>query len=123
VRIVLKSKIHRATITHADLHYEGSIGIDARLLRDADILPYEQVHVLDIANGNRFETYAIDEPEDSGRIAVYGAAAQLIASGDLVIIMSYQLATDEEARGREPRIILVNGENRPIATGPTTDDR
>ena len=71
MRVMLKSKIHRATITHTNMAYEGSIGLDSRLLREADLLPYEQVHVLDITNGNRFETYAIQEPEGSGRVVVY----------------------------------------------------
>ncbi|MPZ15526.1 MAG: aspartate 1-decarboxylase, partial [Chloroflexi bacterium] len=77
MRVMLKSKIHRATITETNLDYEGSIGIDAALLRRASLLPYEQVHVLNVTNGARFETYAIEEPAKSGRIVVYGAAAHL----------------------------------------------
>lgn len=115
MRIVLKSKIHRATITNTDLHYEGSIGIDASLLREADILPYEQVHVLDIDRGSRFETYAIEEPAGSGQIAIYGAAAQLVAPGDLVIIMSYQVVDDEAARAAQPRVVVVSSDNRPLS--------
>lgn len=114
MRIVLKSKIHRAMITHVDLNYEGSIGIDAGLLREADIVPYEQAHVLDIANGARFETYVIEEPDGSGAIAIYGAAARLVALGDLLIIMSYQICTDDEARSHEPRVVIVGPDNRPL---------
>ncbi len=110
---MLKSKIHRATITVVDADYEGSIGIDARLLEAADILPFEQVHVLDITNGNRFETFAIPEPVGSGTIGVYGAAARLVARGDLVIILAYGLVAEDEARDVEPRLVFVNAANAP----------
>lgn len=114
MRVMLKSKIHGATITETNLAYEGSIGIDDRLLREADLLPYEQVHVLDVTNGNRFETYAIQEPEGYGRVAVYGAAARLVAPGDTVIVLGYQVVTEEEAALVHPRIVHVDGANVPI---------
>lgn len=119
MRIILKSKIHRAVITDTDLNYEGSIGLDARLMAAADLLPYEQVHVLDITNGARFETYVIEEPADSGRVVIYGAAARLVVPGDLAIILSYQVMPEEEARAVEPRVVAVDARNTPLAAvGP-----
>jgi len=116
MRVMLKSKIHRATITDTNMAYEGSIGIDSCLLREADLLPYEQVHVLDITNGSRFETYAVQEPEGSGRVAVYGAAARLVAPGDTVIILGYQVVTEEEARSIHPRVVHVDAANAPLTS-------
>jgi aspartate 1-decarboxylase len=110
---MLKSKIHRATITDTDLNYEGSIGIDAALMRAADLLPYEQVHVLDVTNGARFQTYVIEEPEHSGRIGVYGAAAHLVTRGDTVIVLAYNVQTESEARTAHPHIVYVDGANKP----------
>lgn len=112
LRHMLKSKIHRATVTEANLHYEGSITIDRTLMEAADLLPYEQVHVLDVNNGSRFETYVITGDANSGTICVNGAAARLVHAGDLILILSYQLLSDEHAHDYEPRVILVDGANR-----------
>lgn len=116
LRTMVKSKIHRATITDIDLDYEGSIGIDGALMRAADLLPYEQVHVLDVTNGARFQTYVIEEPAHSGRIGVYGAAAHLVRRGDTVIILAYSLQTEEEARSANPHIIYVDSANTRVST-------
>src|ERR1700761_7303105 len=97
-RTMLKSKIHRATVTQADLHYVGSLRVDAELMRTADLLPGEQVHVVDINNGARLETYGIEGPPGSGVIGINGAAARLVHPGDLVIIISYASLEDAEAR-------------------------
>lgn len=110
---MLKSKIHRATVTGADLNYVGSITVDADLLEAADILEYEQVHVLDISNGARFETYTIAGARGSGELTVNGAAARLVAVGDLVIVVSYAGYEEEELSEYEPRVVLVDAENRP----------
>lgn len=112
MRTVLKSKIHRATVTQADLHYEGSITVDPALLEAADILPFEQVHVLDVNNGNRLTTYAIEGERDSGQICINGAAAHLVDPGDIVIILTYKSATDAEARAVEPTLVYVDERNR-----------
>ncbi|RMF94186.1 MAG: aspartate 1-decarboxylase [Candidatus Schekmanbacteria bacterium] len=112
IRKMCKSKIHRATVTEADLHYAGSITIDEELLEKADILPNEMVQVLDINNGNRLETYVVKGERGSGVICINGAAARLVHKGDLVIIISYADYTDEEARNHEPKIILVDENNR-----------
>ncbi|HEY8489725.1 MAG TPA: aspartate 1-decarboxylase [Dehalococcoidia bacterium] len=110
---MLKSKIHRATVTQAELHYEGSITIDAELMEQADILPYEEVHVLDVDNGARLTTYAIEGPRGSGVICMNGAAARLVQKGDCVIILTYTEVTDEEAaRNWRPRLVYVDRENR-----------
>jgi aspartate 1-decarboxylase len=112
VRTVLKSKIHRATVTQADLHYEGSITIDRALMEAADILPYEQVHVLDVNNGNRLTTYAIEGDRDSGQICINGAAAHLVDPGDIVIILTYKSATEAEASNARPQLVYVDERNR-----------
>ena len=109
---LMKTKIHRATVTEADLAYEGSITVDAGLLREAGILPYEQVHVYDIDNANRFVTYAIEGEAGSGRICVNGAAARLVHPGDKIIIVAYAQMSLDEARGFKPRVILVDEKNR-----------
>lgn len=106
-----KSKLHRATVTQAELHYEGSITIDAALMEAAAILPFERVQVLDIENGARFETYAIEGERASGTICVNGAAARLVQPGDHVIIITYAQLTPEEARGHRPVIVLLNPDN------------
>lgn len=111
MRTVLKSKIHRATVTQADLNYEGSITIDRRLMDAADILPYEQVQVLDVNNGNRLTTYAIEGEQDSGQICINGAAARLVSAGDVVIILTYNTVTDAEAREQQPALVYVDGKN------------
>jgi aspartate 1-decarboxylase len=111
-RIMMKSKIHRATVTDAQLDYEGSITVDQNLLDAANILPYEQVHVWDVTNGSRIITYAIVGPRGSGTICVNGAGAHLVKPGDLVIIATYAAMEDEESRTFKPVIIHVNEKNR-----------
>ncbi|MET8720421.1 aspartate 1-decarboxylase [Streptomyces misionensis] len=117
LRTVFKSKIHRATVTQADLHYVGSVTIDAELLDAADLLPGELVHIVDITNGARLETYVIEGERGSGVIGINGAAAHLVHPGDLVIIISYAQVTDAEAREFEPRVVHVDGDNRIVALG------
>jgi aspartate 1-decarboxylase len=114
---MLKSKIHRAVVTQADLHYVGSITIDEDLMDAADLLPGEQVHVVDINNGARLETYVIPGERGSGVIGMNGAAARLIQPGDLVIIISYVAVPDREARELEPRVVLVDTTNKPLLLG------
>src|SRR5689334_19474154 len=104
MRIMMKSKIHRATVTQADLHYVGSITIDAELMEAADLLEGEQVAIVDVTNGARLETYAIAGPRGSGVIGINGAAARLVHEGDLVIIISYGTVDDAEARSLKPRV-------------------
>ena len=117
----MKSKIHRATVTQADLHYVGSITIDQELLEAADLLPGELVHVLDVTNGARLETYVIEGPRGSGIIGINGAAARLVHTGDLVIIIAYGIVTDEEARSLKPRVIFVVETNRILHSGHDLD--
>jgi aspartate 1-decarboxylase len=117
-RILFKSKIHRATVTQADLDYEGSVTIDAELMRAADILPYEKVHIWNRTNGSRLETYALEAPAGSGVICVNGAAAHHAQPGDIVIIATFAEAADEiEARAWTPKVVHVDAQNRivPIA--------
>jgi aspartate 1-decarboxylase len=121
VRTILKSKIHRATVTQADLHYEGSITIDPVLMRAADILPFEQVHVLDVDNGARLTTYAIEGAAESGQICINGAAARLVSPGDTVIILSYATVSEAEARDVRPSLVYVDRENRIVRTGSHID--
>ena len=111
-RTMLKSKIHRATVTGSDLHYVGSITLDADLLEAADILEHELVHVLDIDNGNRFETYTIAGTPGSGEVKVNGAAARLVHEGDKVIVVSYADYEEAELEGYEPRVVHVDADNR-----------
>jgi len=111
-RVMYKSKIHRATVTQTELDYEGSITIDARLMEAADILPGERLEIFDLNNGARFSTYAIEGERDSGTICINGAAARLSEVGDKVIIISYVLLTEEEARTLKPRLILVDERNK-----------
>ena len=110
-RTMLKSKIHRARITGSDLHYVGSITVDAELLEAADILEHELVHVLDIDNGARFETYTIAGAPGSGEVKVNGAAARLVHSGDTVIVVSYASYSEAELDGYEPRVVHVSADN------------
>ncbi len=117
LRTLLKSKIHRATVTQADLHYVGSVTIDAELMEAADLLPGEQVAIVDITNGARLETYVIPGPAGSGVIGINGAAAHLIHPGDLVILMSYAMMDDEEARRHQPRVVHVDSGNRIVELG------
>jgi aspartate 1-decarboxylase len=111
-RLMCKSKIHRATVTNANLNYQGSITIDSTLLDAADILEYEQVHVVNIANGARFETYAIRGEPGSGDMVLNGAAARLVQPGDTVIILSYGSYDESELQDFEPVFIFVDGQNR-----------
>lgn len=114
-RLMLKSKIHRATLTATNLDYEGSIALDRRLMEAADLLPGEQVHVLNINNGERLVTYVIEAPADSGDVMLNGAAARLGMKGDLVIILSYCAMDDEAARNCAPKVVRVDAQNRPLA--------
>jgi aspartate 1-decarboxylase len=111
-RVMLKSKIHRATVTHCDLHYVGSLTLDPDLLEAADILEHEQVHVVDIDNGARLETYTIAGERGSGELKVNGAAARLVQRGDTVIVISYAHYEREELAEREPRVVHVDRANR-----------
>ncbi|GMU24422.1 MAG: aspartate 1-decarboxylase [Phycisphaerae bacterium] len=111
-RLMLKSKIHRATLTGTELNYEGSIAIDSGLLEEADILPGEQVHVLNVNTGARLVTYAIVAPAGSGTVLLNGPAARLGAPGDPVIVLTYCDLEDAEARRHQPRVVLVDGKNR-----------
>lgn len=110
-----KSKIHRATVTQAELHYEGSITVDGALLESADILPGEKIQVVNIANGSRFETYTIPGPRGSGVVCVNGAAARLVQPGDLVILITYCHMPEEQARDHRMKVVFVDGSNRPVA--------
>ena len=121
-RTMLKSKIHRATVTQADLHYVGSIAIDRDLMEAADLLENEQVVIADITNGARLETYVIPAPRGSGMIGINGAAAHLVQAGDLVIIMSYGVYEDAAARSLEPRVVHVDGQNRIVELGTDTGE-
>jgi aspartate 1-decarboxylase len=113
---MLKSKIHRATVTGADLHYEGSITIDQNLLEASDIIPYEAVAVWNVTNGNRFETYAINGERGSGVICVNGAAARLVSPRDLVIVASFVDMENSEALAHEPKLVFVDDKNRMLPT-------
>lgn len=117
-RTMLKSKIHRATVTDANLNYVGSITVDTELLDAADIRPYEHVHVVNINNGARFETYAIEGAPGSGVICLNGAAARLAQPGDLVIVLSYAQYSEADTRGFEPVVVHVDEANREIAPLP-----
>ncbi len=110
-RPMMLSKIHRATVTQADLDYVGSITIDAELMEAADILPNQQVDVLDISNGERLTTYAIPGPRGGRDLTINGAAAHLVAVGDRVIVVAYGLMSDEDARGYTPRVVVVDERN------------
>jgi aspartate 1-decarboxylase len=115
--MMMKTKIHRATVTQADLDYVGSVTIDADLLEAADLLEGEQVAIVDITNGARIETYAIPAARGSGVIGINGAAAHLVHPGDLVIIMTYAAVTDSEARALKPRVVHVDESNRVVKLG------
>jgi len=111
-RKMLRAKIHRATVTDANVDYEGSITIDRRLMDATDLLPNEAVWVWNVTNGNRFETYAVEGPPDSGVVCVNGAAAHLVRPGDLVIIAAYAWLEEVEARAHQPKVVFVDGRNR-----------
>lgn len=115
-RIMLKSKIHRATVTGADLHYEGSVTIDRNLMDAADIVSYEKVAVWNVTNGSRLETYAIEGERGSGVICLNGAAARLVAPKDLVIIASFVNMNEEAAIKHEPKLVFVDEQNRMLPT-------
>ncbi|MEY9951941.1 aspartate 1-decarboxylase [Leifsonia sp. EB34] len=117
LRTMFKSKIHRATVTHADLHYVGSLTVDLDLMEAADLLPGEQVAVVDVTNGARFETYLIAGERGSGVIGVNGAAAHLAQVGDIVIVISYAQLESAEARTFVPAVVHVDGDNRILAVG------
>jgi aspartate 1-decarboxylase len=117
LRTMLKSKIHRATVTQADLHYVGSVTVDEDLMDAADLLAGEQVAIVDITNGARLETYVIAGPRGSGVIGINGAAAHLVHTGDLVILIAYGLMDTAEARTFIPRVVFVDAANRVTGTG------
>ena len=121
MRTMLKSKIHRARVTQCNIDYEGSITIDKDLMEAADLLTYEKVDVLNINNGARFHTYVIEGERGSGEICLNGAAARLVAKGDILIILAYHLVTDDEAATTAPRLVYVNSENRIVDTKGTRD--
>lgn len=116
MRIMFKSKIHRARVTGANIDYEGSITIDSRLMEAADILPYEQVQVLNVNNGARFTTYAIGGEPGSGDICINGAAARLATRGDIVIILTYCHVEEEQAQHFTPKVVHVNAQNAIVET-------
>ncbi len=111
-RVMLKSKVHRATVTDCDLHYVGSLSVDPDLLEAADIREHEQVHVVDIDNGARFETYTIAGERGSGAMKVNGAAARLVHRGDTIILISYASYDESELDGYEPRVVHVTRDNQ-----------
>ncbi len=111
-RIMLKSKIHRATVTDANLDYEGSVSVDKNLLEAADIIPYEQVQVVDLSNGARFQTYAIETDADSGTICINGAAARLVHKGDKIIIMAFANVDERVASTVKPKVVVVDQHNK-----------
>lgn len=117
LRTMFKSKIHRATVTEADLHYAGSVTVDAELMDAADLLPGELVHIVDITNGSRLETYVIEGKRGTGVIGINGAAAHLVHPGDLVILISYAQVDDAEARALRPAVVHVDEGNRMVGLG------
>lgn len=121
-RTMLKSKIHRATVTEADLHYVGSVTIDETLMAAADLLEGEQVTIVDVTNGARLETYVITGEADSGVIGINGAAAHLVHPGDLVILIAYGVMDELEARSLRPRVLFVDADNRIVQQGNDPGD-
>lgn len=116
-RTLLKSKIHRATVTEANLDYEGSVTIDRDLMDSANIVDHEQVHIYDVTNGSRLSTYAIPGPRGSGVICINGAAAHLVRKGDLVILATYAEFDEQEVRAHQPRVLFVNESNQVANVG------
>jgi len=112
LRNLLKSKIHRVTVTDADLHYEGSVSVDLNLLEAADILPFEHVHIWDVTNGNRFETYALAAPRGSATVCINGAAAHLAKKGDIVIITTFAALPEDKVADHQPKVVLVDAHNQ-----------
>ncbi|EHR53144.1 L-aspartate-alpha-decarboxylase [Saccharomonospora marina XMU15] len=121
-RTMLKSKIHRATVTQADLHYVGSVTVDERLMEAADLLPGEQVTIVDVTNGARLETYVITGERDSGVIGINGAAAHLVHPGDIVILIAYGHMDSAEAASFRPRVVFVDADNRIVEAGEDPAD-
>ena len=121
-RTMLKSKVHRATVTGSDLNYVGSITMDPDLLEAADILEHELVHVLDIDNGNRFETYTIAGTRGSGEVVINGAAARLVHTGDKVIVVSYAEYEEEELTRHEPKVVHVDAGNRIVDVNAAVEE-
>jgi aspartate 1-decarboxylase len=121
-RTMLKSKIHRATVTGSDLHYVGSIRVDADLLEAADVLEHEMVHVLDIDNGARFETYTIAGERGSGEVTINGAAARLVHTDDRVIVVSYAEYDEQELGAYEPRVVHVDEANRIVDVNAVVEE-
>ena len=117
LRTMMKSKIHRATVTQADLHYVGSVTVDEDLLDAADLLPGELVHIVDVTNGARLETYTIAGERGSGMLGINGAAAHLVHPGDCVILIAYAQMETEEARSFRPHVVFVDADNAVLATG------
>jgi aspartate 1-decarboxylase len=117
LRTMMKSKIHRATVTQADLHYVGSVTVDEDLLDAADLLPGELVHIVDVTNGARLETYTIKGERGSGVIGINGAAARLVQPGDIVILIAYAQLETAEARELQPSVVFVDADNRVVGTG------
>ncbi|MDX1630376.1 MAG: aspartate 1-decarboxylase [Thermoanaerobaculia bacterium] len=122
-RNLLKSKIHRATVTGADLDYEGSMTLDRDLMDAADLVPHEKVEIYDVTNGKRFSTYVIEGRRGAGEVVLNGAAAHKVAPGDLVIICSYGMVADAEARTWTPTVVFVDEENRPAEKRPEEASR
>ena len=112
LRTVCRAKIHGATVTEANIHYTGSLTIDAQLMKAADLVPYEQVHVVDVTNGARLVTYCIEGPPGSGMICVNGAAARRISMGDQIIVISYAQVTPTELDGVAPKVVMLDEQNR-----------
>ena len=114
---MLYSKLHRAHVTHTELHYNGSLGIDRDLMDAAGLLPHQQIDVVNVANGKRFTTYVLEEPRGSKRIGVYGAAAHLANPGDIIIIICYAMMTADEAKAWKPKVVLLNEHNEARENG------
>lgn len=114
---MLYSKLHRAHVTHTELHYNGSLGIDRDLMDAAGLMPGQQIDVVNVANGKRFTTYVLEEARGSKRIGVYGAAAHLANAGDIVIIIAYVLMDEKEARSYQPKIVILNEQNGMVENG------
>ncbi len=112
LRTVCRAKIHGATVTEANIEYTGSLTVDAQLMKAADLVPYEQIHVVDVTNGARLVTYCIEGPPGSGTICANGAAARLIAAGDKVIIIAYAQVTPQELEGMAPKVVVLDEDNR-----------
>jgi len=117
MRTMLKSKIHRATVTGADVHYEGSITLDPLLMEAANILPFEQVHVLDVDNGARLVTYAIEGARGAGEVILNGAAARLVEPGNIVIVITYEDVAEEDVNSHQPSLVYVDRDNRVARIG------